>query len=59
MKNTINIITILTVLVAVLDTTADFLPHLGLSETAQNWIKFGGLALVAVLNVFKPQIEKL
>lgn len=57
MKKTINIITILTVLVAVLDTSMGLLSDLGLNETAQNWVKFIGLVAVAVLNVIKPKPE--
>lgn len=52
MRKTINIVTILTVVVAILNILTDMSDKLGISEVTTNWIKFIGFTLVAVLNVF-------
>ena len=52
MRKTINIITVLTVIVAVINILTGMSEKLGISETANAWIEFLGLAIVAVMNVF-------
>ena len=52
MRKTTNIITILTVLIAVINIMTGMTEQLGISETVKHWIEFIGLALVAGLNVF-------
>lgn len=52
MRKTINIVTVLTVVIAILNILTGMTDKLGISETTTNWIEFIGLALVAVLNVF-------
>ena len=52
MRKTTNIITILTVVIAVLNIMTGMTDKLGISETLGNWINFVSLALVAGLNVF-------
>ena len=52
MRKTTNIVTILTVIVAVLNIMTGMTDKLGISETVGNWINFISLALVAGLNVF-------
>ena len=52
MRKTTNIVTILTVVIAVLNIMTGMTDKLGISETVGNWINFISLALVAGLNVF-------
>ena len=52
MRKTTNIVTILTVVIAVLNIMTGMTDKLGISETVANWINFVSLALVAGLNVF-------
>ena len=52
MRKTTNIVTILTVIIAVLNIMTGMTDKLGISETLGNWINFVSLALVAGLNVF-------
>ena len=52
MRKTINIVTILTVLIAVINIMTGMTEQLGISETVKHWIEFIGLALVAGLNIF-------
>lgn len=52
MRKTTNIVTILTVVIAVLNTMTGMTDKLGISEVVGNWINFISLALVAGLNVF-------
>ena len=52
MRKTTNIVTILTVVIAVLNIMTGMTDKLGISETLGNWINFISLALVAGLNVF-------
>ena len=52
MRKTTNIVTILTVVIAVLNIMTGMTDKLGISETVGNWINFVSLALVAGLNVF-------
>ena len=52
MRKTTNIVTILTVLIAVINIMTGMTEQLGISETVKDWIEFIGLALVAGLNVF-------
>ena len=52
MRKTTNIVTILTVVIAVLNIMTGMTDKLGISETLGNWINFVSLALVAGLNVF-------
>ena len=52
MRKTTNIVTILTVIIAVLNIMTGMTDKLGISETVGNWINFVSLALVAGLNVF-------
>ena len=52
MRKTTNIVTILTVIIAVLNIMTGMTDKLGISETVGNWINFVSLGLVAGLNVF-------
>ena len=52
MRKTTNIVTILTVVIAVLNIMTGMTDKLGISETVGNWINFISLGLVAGLNVF-------
>lgn len=52
MRKTTNIITILTVVLAVLNIMTGMTEQLGISETVKNWIEFLTLALVAGMNIF-------
>ena len=52
MRKTTNIVTILTVLIAVINIMTGMTDKLGISETVKHWIEFIGLALVAGLNIF-------
>ena len=52
MRKTTNIVTILTVVIAVLNIMTGMTDKLGISETVGNWINFISLALVAGLNIF-------
>ena len=52
MRKTTNIVTILTVVIAVLNIMTGMTDKLGISETLGNWINFVSLALVAGLNIF-------
>ena len=52
MRKTTNIVTILTVVIAVLNIMTGMTDKLGISETIGNWINFVSLGLVAGLNVF-------
>ena len=52
MRKTINIITILTVILAVLDILTGMSDRLGIKEPLKHWLEFGGLAVVAILNIF-------
>lgn len=52
MRKTTNIVTILTVLIAILNIMTGMTDKLGISETVGNWIEFIALSLVAGLNIF-------
>ena len=52
MRKTTNIVTILTVVIAILNIMTGMTDKLGISETVGNWINFVSLGLVAGLNVF-------
>lgn len=52
MRKTTNIVTILTVVIAVLNIMTGMTDKLGISETLGNWINFISLGLVAGLNIF-------
>lgn len=52
MRKTTNVVTILTVLIAILNIMTGMTDKLGISETVGNWIEFIALSLVAGLNIF-------
>ena len=52
MRKTTNIVTILTVVIAVLNIMTGMTDKLGISEILGNWINFISLGLVAGLNIF-------
>ena len=52
MRKTTNVVTILTVLIAILNIMTGMTDKLGISETVGNWIEFVALSFVAGLNIF-------
>lgn len=53
-KTTINIVTILSIIIWIIDTQINVLQNLGLTENGVKWVKLIGAVALVYLNAIKP-----